>query len=329
VRTILVTGGAGFLGSHLAEALLERGDEVAVLDNFDPFYDPSFKRENVSPFLSHPRFRLWEGDLRDGEGVGEFVEAVRPDAVVHLAALAGVRPSIEDPARYADVNVVGTVRLLEALRGRPVPLVFGSSSSVYGARERIPFREDEPCGTPESPYAATKRAGELLVHVYHRLHGAPTICLRFFTVYGPRQRPEMAIHSFARRIDEGLAVPIFGDGSSRRDYTYVDDVVRGMLAALDRCEGFQVVNLGGGRTVALSDLVESIGRALGRRAREEVRPPAPGDVPVTCADGTKARALLGFEPRVPLEEGLGRFVEWLRGPGSGWARSSSSGRGNA
>ena len=312
MRTILVTGGAGFLGSHVTEALLGRGDRVVVLDNFDSFYDPAIKRGNVAPFLPRPQYRLYEGDLRDGEGLRELLDAVRPDAVVHLAALAGVRPSIADPERYAEVNVLGTIRLLEALRRRPVPFVFGSSSSVYGARDSIPFREDDPCGTPESPYAATKRAGEIHAYVYHRLYRVPTVCLRFFTVYGPRQRPEMAIHDFTRRIEEGLAVPLLGDGSSRRDYTYVEDAVRGMLAALEGREGFEIVNLGGAKPIALSALVEAIGRALGREPRIEVHPPAPGDVPVTCADLTKARALLGYAPRVSLEAGLARFVEWYR-----------------
>lgn len=312
MATVLVTGGAGFIGSHLAEALLARGDRVVVLDNFDPLYDPARKRRNVEAARGQSRYRLVEGDIRDERALRDLFAGETFDAVVHLAALAGVRPSLREPARYEEVNGLGTVRVLERLRERPIPFLFGSSSSVYGARDRVPFREDEPCVTPASPYAATKRAGELLAYAYHRLFGIPTACLRFFTVYGPRQRPEMAIHKFTRRIASGEPVPMFGDGSSRRDYTFIDDIVAGTLSALERCDGYEIYNLGGSRMATLADLVEKIGQALGKSPRIERLPEEPGDVPVTCADLAKSRERLGYEPRVLLEEGLRRFVEWFR-----------------
>ena len=312
MRTLLVTGGAGFIGSHLCEALLARGDRVVVFDNFDPFYAPAIKERNIERAKDNPRYRLVRGDLGDEKALAALFAEEPFDGVVHLAALAGVRPSIRNPAAYERVNGLGTVHLLERLRERPIPFVFGSSSSVYGARDRVPFREDDACATPASPYAATKRAGELLAYASHRLFGIPTACLRFFTVFGPRQRPEMAIHKFARLIEEGGPVPMFGDGSTRRDYTYVDDVVSGTLAALDRCAGYEIYNLGGSRMVTLADLIEKIAQALGKRPRIERRPEEPGDVPVTCADVTKAGERLGYAPRVPLEEGLARFVAWFR-----------------
>jgi len=307
---VLVTGGAGFIGSHLGQRLLERGDEVTALDNFNDFYDPALKRANAALLGGA---RIVEGDIRNAGAVGRLFGEVRFDALVHLAAMAGVRPSLADPLHYADVNVKGTLVLLEELRKRPeVRMVFASSSSVYGAKERIPFREDEDVQRPVSPYAATKVAGELLCSTYHHLYGIPTTCLRFFTVYGPRQRPEMAIARFVRDVLEDRPIPFFGDGSSRRDYTYIDDIVDGVVAAIERCAGYEVYNLGESATTSLSELVERIGELCGRDPRLERLPAQPGDVPVTCADVSKARERLGYAPKVPLAEGLKRYVEWCR-----------------
>jgi UDP-glucuronate 4-epimerase len=307
---ILVTGGAGFIGSHVCERLLERGDELVVLDNFNDFYDPRLKRDNARALAGA---RIVEGDIRDEELVGRLF-AERPfDAVLHLAAMAGVRPSLADPLHYQDVNVRGTLVLLEAVRRRPeTRFVFASSSSVYGTSESVPFREDDDIHRPVSPYAATKRAGELLAFTHHHLYGIPTSCLRFFTVYGPRQRPEMAIHRFVANALAGRPIPFFGDGSSRRDYTYIDDIVDGVLRALERCAGYEIYNLGESQTTSLSELVALIGAACGVEPVLDRRPPQPGDVPITYADVTKARERLGYLPRTPVSEGLARFVAWYR-----------------
>ncbi|RMG47432.1 MAG: SDR family NAD(P)-dependent oxidoreductase [Acidobacteria bacterium] len=312
-RTVLVTGAAGFIGSHLVDRLLARGDRVVGLDNFDDFYPAETKRRNVAGALRSARFRLVEGDVRDAKALDALFASERFDAVVHLAARAGVRPSLAQPALYADVNVRGTTVLFEAARRAKVRrIVFASSSSVYGGNEKVPFSEEDPVERPISPYAATKRATELIAWTFHHLYGMDAIGLRFFTVYGPRQRPEMAIHKFTRLIDEGRPVPMYGDGSSRRDYTYIDDCIDGVVAALDRAAGFRMYNLGEARTVALSELVGLIGRALGREPEIEPLPPQPGDVPVTFADISRARSELGYDPRVPIEEGIARFVRWYR-----------------
>jgi UDP-glucuronate 4-epimerase len=310
VSRILVTGGAGFIGSHVAAALLERGDEVWVLDNFNDAYDPAIKRRNARAL--EPA-RIVEGDLRDQECMQRLFEEGRFAGVVHLAAMAGVRPSVEDPLHYIDVNVRGTQVLLDRLREHPeTRLVFASSSSVYGANERVPFREDDDIHRPVSPYAATKRAGELLCFTHHHLFGTSVACLRFFTVYGPRQRPEMAIHKFVRRIEVGEPIPFFGDGSSRRDYTYVDDAVDGVLRALDRCAGYEIFNIGESQTISLAELVELLGELVGREVRLDRQPPQRGDVTVTYADVSKARQRLGYEPRTSIRDGLVRFLEWYR-----------------
>ncbi|GAB4146020.1 MAG: GDP-mannose 4,6-dehydratase [Planctomycetota bacterium] len=310
MRKVLITGGAGFIGSHLAARLLARGSGVRVLDNLDPFYDEGIKRRNLEALAStgKDRFEFQKGDVRDGEACREALRGA--DAVVHLAALAGVRPSIQDPVRYADVNVKGTQVLLKAIDDPSVPFLFGSSSSVYGGNEKVPFAESDPVDHPVSPYAATKKAGELVCHAFHSLSGNPVTCLRFFTVYGPRQRPEMAIHRFARAITDGEPVPFFGNGDSRRDYTYVDDIVDGVLAALERAKGYSIYNLGGSATTSLSELVEMLGRILGKPVRRNVLPDQPGDVPMTFADVTLAGRELGYSPRIPVEEGLERFCEW-------------------
>ena len=309
---ILVTGGAGFIGSHLCEALLEQGREVQVLDNFNDFYDPAIKRRNIETALTHSAYSIREGDIRDQELVGEVMATFRPQAVIHLAAMAGVRPSIERPHLYNDVNIAGTTVLLEAAREYPVEnFVFGSSSSVYGSHDRVPFSEKDVLNRPISPYAATKLAGEQLCFTYHHLYGIPVSCLRFFTVYGPRQRPEMAIHLFARKIMNGELITLYGDGSSRRDYTYIDDIIDGVIRSLDRPQGFEIFNLGESRTVGLSEMVSILEDAIGREANITFEPDQPGDVPVTYADVTKAVRVLGYEPSIPIEEGIRLFVKWL------------------
>jgi len=309
---ILVTGGAGFIGSHLCGRLLDQDREVLVLDNFNDFYDPAIKRRNMLPLLARAGCALLEGDIRDPEAVENAFSSFRPQAVVHLAAMAGVRPSIENPLLYCDVNLAGTTVLLGAVRKNRVShFVFGSSSSVYGANDKLPFTEEDDLSRPVSPYAATKLAGEQLCYTYHHLHGFPVSCLRFFTVYGPRQRPEMAIHMFARRIRDGQPITVFGDGTSRRDYTYVEDIIDGVVRSLDSPMGYEIFNLGESRTVSLSELIALLEENLGKKALIEPLPDQPGDVPATYADVTKARRLLGYDPRVPIEEGIRRFVQWL------------------
>jgi UDP-glucuronate 4-epimerase len=309
---VLVTGAAGFIGSSVSEALLERGDQVVGLDNFDPFYDRALKERNLEALRPRPGFSFSEGDLLAAELHDRLLDGV--DAVVHLAALAGVRPSIAAPARYMRVNVEGTTLLLESCRRRGVErLVVASSSSVYGVRSQVPFSEEDACDRSASPYAASKKATEVVCATYHELHGLTVRCLRYFTVYGPRQRPEMAIHRFVRLALSGQPLPVFGDGGSGRDYTFIEDIVKGTLAALDReAREFRVYNLGNSRPVLLRDLCAAIGRAVGRELRLEQQPEQPGDVPITCADLRRAEAELGYRPAVPLDEGLARFVAWYR-----------------
>jgi UDP-glucuronate 4-epimerase len=313
---LFLTGGAGFIGSHLAEALLARGDEVFCVDNFDPFYARSVKEENLREALRSPRFRFVEGDFRDRALVRRLLAESRAEAVLHLGAKAGVRPSVEDPAGYVSANVEGTIVLLEAARDLGVrKFLFASSSSVYGDDSQAPFSEDSAANRPASPYAATKKAGEELAHALHHVAGLDVVCLRYFTVYGPRQRPEMAIHKFARHLAEGRPLTVYGRGLLERDFTYVSDVVAGTVAALDflvrtrPC--FEVFNLGNANRVRLDDLLDVLQRTFGRRAelRYEERPA--GDVERTWADVSKARRLLGYEPRVGIEEGVRRFAEWF------------------
>ena len=312
---VLVTGGCGFIGSHLCERLLARGDEVVVVDNFNDFYDPALKRANAAQLAGA---RIVTGDIRDAELMARLFDEGAFDGVVHLAAMAGVRPSLQDPLHYTDVNLRGTMILLEELKRRPeTRFVFGSSSSVYGANEDVPFKEDDDIHHPVSPYAATKRAGELFAFTHHHLYGIPTSCLRFFTVYGPRQRPEMAIAKFTRMVLEGRPIPFFGDGSTRRDYTYVEDIVGGVVAALDRCSGYEIYNLGESATTTLAELVRQIGELCGKEPILDRQPMQPGDVLVTYADVSKARRQLGYDPRVPVAEGLRRYVDWVRGTPAG------------
>ena len=309
---ILVTGGAGFIGSHLVEALVARGDHVSVLDDFNDYYSPRIKLANLAAVRE--RIDVHAVDLCNAAAVGRVVRRGRYDAIVHLGARAGVRPSIEQPRLYVDTNVTGTLNLLEAARAAGVGrFVFASSSSVYGLCRRVPFREDEPLAQTISPYAATKLAGEHLCSNYAYLYGMRTVCLRFFTVYGPRQRPDLAIHQFTRRIWRGETISQFGDGSTRRDYTYIDDTIQGVLAALEyRGPIFDIFNLGESHTTTLGELISQLETALGRRAIIQRLPEQPGDVPMTCADISKAQALLGYRPATSVAEGILRFVEWFR-----------------
>jgi UDP-glucuronate 4-epimerase len=310
---VLLTGGAGFIGSHVAARLLDRGNRVTVLDDFNDFYDPALKRANAGRFAGRADWRLVEGDIRDAGLVERLFAEGRFDAVIHLAARAGVRPSLREPILYEEVNCIGTLRLLEAARRHgPANFVFASSSSVYGVNEKVPFAEDDPVDRPISPYATTKRTGELLCFNYSHLYGLRTSCLRFFTVYGPSQRPEMAIAKFTDLLARGKSVPIYGTGQSRRDYTFIDDIVDGVVAALDLAPKFEIFNLGGSQTTALIDLVHGIAAELGVEARLEMHPEQPGDVPITFADVTKAERLLGYSPKVPIREGLKRYVAWYR-----------------
>jgi UDP-glucuronate 4-epimerase len=297
----------------VALALLRRGDRVFGLDNFDPFYDRAIKERNLAALKEYPGFHFLEGDIRDAGALSRWGAGETPGAMIHLAAKAGVRPSVADPAGYADVNVMGTVRVLSWAKDRSVPRVlFASSSSVYGGNTKVPFSEDDFVDRPVSPYAATKKAGELLCHTWAHLYAMNIVSLRFFTVYGPGQRPEMAIHKFTRQMLEGREIEVFGDGTTRRDYTFIDDIVGGVLGALSAPRGYRVYNLGGSATISLADLVALLERATGVRAKRKVLPPQPGDVPVTFADIARARAEIGYDPKTPVEEGVKRFVQWYR-----------------
>ena len=309
---ILVTGGAGFIGSNLVDRLLPAGHSVSVLDDFNDFYDPAIKRANVAAFAKHAA--IYEADLRDGAAVDRLVREQRPDAIIHLGARAGVRPSIKDPKLYIDTNITGTWHLLDAARAHGVPrFISASSSSVYGVIKTAPFSEDMRIDQTISPYAATKMAAEQLCSNYSHLYGLRAISLRFFTVYGPRQRPDLAIHSFTKAIDEGRPIQQFGDGSTRRDYTYIDDILQGVVACLDHeGEKCDVFNLGESQTTTLSELIAAIERALGKKAIVQPMPEQPGDVPLTYANIDKARRLLGYAPTTKIAEGIPKFVEWYR-----------------
>jgi UDP-glucuronate 4-epimerase len=313
LMNFLVTGGAGFIGSHVCERLLREGYSVWAYDDLNAFYDPQIKRRNLRDIqsLAAP-FKFVRGDVADGARLRALFAEVRFDQVIHLAARAGVRPSLEEPALYQRVNVEGTVRVLEAARLHGVrKLILASSSSVYGVNAKVPFSEGDPIFHPISPYAASKLACEALGHVYHHVYGLDIVMLRFFTVYGPRQRPDLAIHKFARLIRAGKPVPVFGDGSSARDYTWIEDIVDGVLACTRKEFGYDLFNLGESQTVTLNRLLELLEAALGRKAVVQRHPPQPGDVPVTFADISKAREKLGYNPRTKIEHGIPRFVEWL------------------
>jgi UDP-glucuronate 4-epimerase len=312
---ILITGGAGFIGSLLAEALLRRGDSVTVLDNFDPYYDPAIKHHNLALAQEYEHFSLVEGDVRDNALVRDTFDVGEPQAVVHLAALAGVRESLARPLEFNDVNVGGTLVLLEAARLLCRPrVILASTSSVYGSSPFIPYREDDPLMHCISPYGASKIAAEKYGYIYHSVHGLDVVALRFFTAYGPRQRPDMAIHRFTRAILNGEELTLYGDGGTSRDYTYIDDVVAGVIAAIDGGGGaYNLINLGNSTATTLSELVAMIEKACGARAIIRCLPEQPGDPPHTRADIALARQALDFEPATAIEEGIGRFVEWYRG----------------
>jgi len=308
---VLVTGGAGFIGSHLVEQLLACGHQVVVLDDFNDFYDPQIKQANIAGFAAD--VTVYHVDLRDSDSVRNLFRREKIDVIAHLAARAGVRPSIQQPRLYYDANVTGTLHLLEAARVTGVErFVFASSSSVYGASKTIPFSEDEHLTQTLSPYAATKVAAEFLCSTYSHLYNLRVVALRYFTVYGPRQRPDLAIHQFTRRIYAGQPIDQFGDGTTRRDYTYIADVIHGTMAAL-QYQGplFDIFNLGESDTIQLKDLIVAIENVLGKKAKINRLPEQPGDMPLTCADISKARELLGYEPTTRLRDGLPRFVDWF------------------
>ena len=315
MKDILITGGAGFIGSHLVDRLLSEGDwRITVIDDFNNFYSPTIKRDNIREHLANQNYKLIETDIRDCAALEKVFVETSFDCIVHLAARAGVRPSLKEPQLYVETNINGTMNLLELARKHGVKqFVFGSSSSVYGVNEKVPFAEDDPIFNPISPYAATKAAGELLCHTYAHLYDMRIVCLRFFTVYGARQRPDLAIHKFAKLISEGKPIPVFGDGSTRRDYTYVDDIVAGVRAAIDYDKtNYEVINLGESRTVELRELIALIENELGTRAEIDRQPPQPGDVPQTFADVSKARRLLNYNPQTQIEAGIRRFIEWFK-----------------
>ncbi|HEV8169523.1 MAG TPA: GDP-mannose 4,6-dehydratase, partial [Pyrinomonadaceae bacterium] len=316
MKNLLITGGAGFIGSHLVDRLLATEVErITVVDDFNDFYNPSIKRDNIREHLKDQRYSINEIDIRNRSALEQIFKSNNFDCVVHLAARAGVRPSLSEPQLYAETNINGTVNLLELARHHNIKqFVFGSSSSVYGINAKVPFSEDDPIRQPISPYAATKGAGELLCHTYSHLYGMRCVCLRFFTVYGPRQRPDLAIHKFAKLITQGKPIPVFGDGKTRRDYTYVDDIINGVTAAIDYDQSsYEVINLGESRTVELNELISLLEKELDTHAIIDRQPPQPGDVPQTFADITRARHLLGYNPQTQIEEGLHRFVDWFRG----------------
>jgi UDP-glucuronate 4-epimerase len=311
----LVTGGAGFIGSHVCERLLRDGHGVWVFDDLNNFYDPQLKQRNLAELQANgAKFNFVQGDLADRAAVEKLFAAAKFDQIIHLAARAGVRPSLEEPALYQRVNVEGTVNLLEAARKSGCKkITIASSSSVYGVNAKTPFSESDPIFSAISPYAASKLACEALGHVYHHIYGMDVAMLRFFTVYGPRQRPDLAIHKFAKLITAGKPIPVFGDGSTARDYTYVTDTVDGVIACTKKTFGFEVFNLGESQTVTLARLIELLELSLGKKAIIDRKPPQPGDVPITYADITKARAKLGYNPSVKIDDGIPLFVKWFKG----------------
>jgi UDP-glucuronate 4-epimerase len=310
-QKVLVTGAVGFIGSHLCERLLDEGMAVTGVDNFDDFYDPKIKHSNIRTCLNNKNFQLIEADIRDRNAMENAAEGI--EMIVHLAARAGVRPSIAQPLLYSDVNVNGTMVLLEAANKHKVGrFIFASSSSVYGNNKKVPFSEDDNVDFPISPYAATKKACELICHTYHHLYGIDITCLRFFTVYGPRQRPDLAIHKFSRLIEQDKPIPVYGDGSMMRDFTYIDDIIDGVIAAMNMCKGFNIYNLGESQPITVNDLIGEIEKALDKKATREYLPLQPGDVNRTFADITKAVKELGYKPSTPIPDGLAKFTAWLR-----------------
>lgn len=315
-RSVLVTGGAGFIGSHLCHALIKGGYGVVCLDNFDPYYGRVFKEHNIRELRKRPEFEMVEGDILDKDNLDRTFSRYKPDTIIHLAARAGVRPSLKDPALYEKVNVEGTRNIADAAARHGVAhLVFASSSSVYGVNDKVPFSEEDALLKPVSPYAVTKIAAEGMLHVFHQCSAIPVTILRFFTVFGPGQRPEMAIHKFTRMIDTGMRIPFFGDGGSRRDYTWIDDIISGLMGASFSPSGYRIFNLGGHRTVSLAELLGFIEKSLNKKAMLDRLPDQTGDVPVTCANIDKSRKYLGFEPRMGVEKGIDIFVKWYMDTG--------------
>ena len=315
-KKILITGGAGFIGSHLVDHLLaEGGWRVTVVDDLNDFYSPAIKRANIAGHLQNANYKLVEADILDSAAMVRMFDETKFDVIVHLAARAGVRPSLSEPELYAETNINGTLNLLELARQHGIKqFVFGSSSSVYGVNTKVPFAEDDRIHQPISPYAATKAAGELLCHTYTHLYGIRCVCLRFFTVYGARQRPDLAIHKFSRLISEGRPIPVFGDGSMRRDYTYIDDIIQGVRSAIDYdATMYEVFNLGESQTTELRELISLLEKNLDRQAIIDRQPMQPGDVPTTFADISKSREMLGYNPTTKIADGIPKFVEWFRG----------------
>jgi len=311
--SILVTGGAGFIGSNLLERLAAEGADAICWDDFNDYYDPRIKRNNIAPLLEGGKIRLYEGDVCDTALGEEIFRREKIEVVFHLAARAGVRNSLLEPLLYERVNCGGTLALLELARKNKVKkFIFGSTSSVYGTSRRLPFREDDPVPVQISPYAATKRAAEVLCRSYHEVYGLPVLCTRFFTVYGPRGRPDMSVYIFTDCLERGKEINIFGDGTVKRDFTYIDDIVDGLMGALEADFGFEIVNLGESKVVVLRDMIDLVAHATGKEPRLKFLPPAAGDVPITHADISKARQLLGYSPRFPIEKGIPLFVEWYR-----------------
>lgn len=313
----LVTGCAGFIGSYVTEALLAQGKTVVGIDNFCDFYNPQIKRQNIANALQNKHFVLKKTDIRNKENLQQIFKEYRPKLVIHLAAMAGVRPSIEQPELYNEVNITGTLNILEAMKAFEVnKLVFASSSSVYGNNKKVPFAETDNVDKAISPYASTKKAAEVIAHTYHYLYGIDMMLLRFFTVYGERQRPDLAIHKFTKMISEGKPIPFYGDGTSRRDYTYIEDIVNGVLMSLNYVENheniYEILNIGESRTISLKEMVETIEKALNKKAIIDQQPMQPGDVTQTYADITKAKQLIGYEPKTDFEEGIAHFVAWYQ-----------------
>lgn len=323
LKNYLVTGGAGFIGSHLVENLLRKGHKVVCLDNFNDYYDPAVKRSNIKEASQNSNFILVEGDILDRRLLDNLFIDCSFDIIIHLAARAGVRPSLVDPLLYEQVNVRGTINLLDQARNANINgFIFGSSSSVYGINSSVPFSENDPISQPISPYAATKRAAELMCYTYHHIYGLPITCLRFFTVYGPRQRPDMAIHKFTKLIDEGREITLFGDGKSRRDYTYIDDIIDGIIKSAEKPSGFKIYNLGESYTIELLDLIKLIEKSLNKKAKICRLPDQPGDVPITYANIDRAEKELGYKPSTSIEQGVPRFIAWYMKNKSGMAKQS-------
>lgn len=313
MENILLTGGAGFIGSNLADVMLKQGYGIVCLDNFDNFYDRAIKMKNIENALKSPDFHLVEGDIRDRELLGQLFNKYQIQLIVHLAAKAGVRPSVESPQEYFEVNINGTINILEAAKEHKVmKMVFASSSSVYGNNSKVPFSETDFVDHPISPYAASKKAGELICFTYHELYKMDITCLRFFTVYGPRQRPDLAIHKFAKLILNDKPVPVYGDGSFKRDFTYVDDTVFGIKQAINNLDGYKIYNLGNSRTVSVLEMVSELEKALGKKAEIDYRPLQPGDVKLTFADISRAKKELQYDPQYDFSTGITNFVEWLK-----------------